>query len=221
MSLLVTAIAVGTGLLLGGWLGKGKRQLPAPKEPTPGSEPPASNPKSTPPPERKPSFDEGAIDWSVFPCALGDVVVRTLDHAEAWLEGGVVFREDAPAGVLFVAPEAGGEGAILAWPRPRRELGWLAPVRSGALTVGADPPSAIELDGARFERTRRLPLRMERIGTGAPDIGAQGILGEYRAASGEIALVVVAEGVARGWRGRMLGDGEYEIWGNAKRRTPD
>ena len=217
MSLLVTAIAVGTGLLLGGWLGKGKRQLPPPKESAPGSEARESPTKSAPPPSRELPFDESTIDWSVFPCALGDVVVRTFDHAEAWLAGGVVFREDAPAGVLFIAPEAGGEGAILAWPRPRRELGWLAPVRSGALAVGDDPPSAIELDGTRFERTRRLPLRMERVGTGAPDIGAQGILGEYRAASGEIALVVVAEGIARGWRGRMLGDGEYEIWGNARR----
>ncbi|HEY2516363.1 MAG TPA: hypothetical protein VGI39_36075 [Polyangiaceae bacterium] len=218
MSLLVTAIAVGTGLLMGGWLGRGKRQPPPPKLPAPGADARGANEKSARAPEREPSAEEeAAIDWGAFPCALGDVVVRTLDHTEAWLAGGVVFCEDAPAGVLFIAPERGGEGAILAWPRPRRELGWLTPVHSAALAVGDDPPSAIELDGVRFERTRRLPLRLERVGTGAPDMGAQGVVGEYRAASGEIALVVVAEGVARGWRGRMLGEGEYEIWGNAKR----
>ena len=144
--------------------------------------------------------------------------MRVIDGAEAWLAGALVLREDAPAAVLFIAPDASGERAIYVRPRPIAEIAWLTPVPRDALTVGAEPPSALEIEGVRFERNRRLPLRTQRVGTGTPDVGETAILGEYRAASGEVAIVIVTDGIARGWRGRRLGEGEFEVWDGEKAR---
>jgi hypothetical protein len=153
----------------------------------------------------------GAVDWSVFPCALGDVVVRASDGAEVWLAGALVLREDAPAAVIFIAPDASFDRAVYARPRPSEEITWLVPIASDAILVGSEPPSAIELDGARFDRVRRLPLRVERLGEAAPDVGATAILGEYASPSGEVVIVLVAAGV-RAWRGTKLGAGEFDVW---------
>jgi hypothetical protein len=157
-----------------------------------------------------------AIDWSVFPCGLGDVVVRTIDGAEAWAGGAIVLLEDAPAAVLFIAPDASGERAIYARPRPVTDLGWLTPIPRDAIVVGPEPPSALEIGRTRFDRKRRLPLRTRRLGSGAPEVGATAVLGEYTSASGDLAIVLAAEGVSRVWTGRRLGDDEYEVWRGGK-----
>jgi hypothetical protein len=159
------------------------------------------------------------IDWTSFPCALGDVVVRTIDGAEVWLQGAVVLREDAPAAVLFIAPDAGGDRAVYVRPRPSTEIAWLSEVPGDAMIVGAEPPSALEIEGVRFERNRRLPLRTECLGNGTPEVGEMAIVGEYGAASGDVAIVLVSGGVARAWRGRRLGEGEFEVWGPGERPT--
>jgi len=157
----------------------------------------------------------GAVDWSVFPCALGDVVVRASDGAEVWLAGALVLREDAPAAVLFVAPDVPSDRAVYVRPRPSEEIAWLSPVASDAILVGSEPPSAIELEGTRFDRVRRLPLHVERLGEGAPDVGATAILGEYASPTGEVVIVLVAAGV-RAWRGSRLGAGEFDVWRGGK-----
>jgi hypothetical protein len=214
----LSAIAVAGGLLVGRLVASRHKALPA------------RQPSERPPTPEEIALDEelsGAppvelaepVDWSVFPCALGDVVVRTIDGAEAWLAGAIVLREDAPAAVLFIAPDAAGERALYARARPSSELSWVAPVPPGALVVGTEPPSAIELAGTRFERARRLPLRADRAGTGAPDLGGIAIVGEYTAASGEVAIVILADGVSRAWRGRRLGEGEYEVWSVERARA--
>jgi hypothetical protein len=216
----LAAIAVAGGVAIGRWVAKRhKADVPAdaPPEPAKSTAPPAG-----PTPEEialeeeltgSPREEAGEpVDWGAFPCALGDVVLRNTDHAEAWLGGAIVLREDAPAAVLFIAPDASGERAIYVRARPRAELSWLSPVPRPALAVLAEPPSAIELDGVRFERGRRLPLRAQRVGTGAPDVAGTVIVGEYGSAAGEVAVVVVAEGVTRAWRGRVLGEGEYDVW---------
>ena len=192
-----------------------KKALPAAAASAPPEDAPAPEGEGT----TKMGTEEAAVDFGAFPCALGDVVLRTHDHAEAWLAGAIVLFEDAPAAVLFVAPDAAGERAIYARPRPSAELAWLAPVRRDALLVGAEPPSAIEIEGVRFERRRRLPFRTRRVGTGAPDVGETAIVGEYDAAAGGMAIVVIADGVGRAWQGRRLGPGEYEVWGGDRNRA--
>ncbi len=153
-----------------------------------------------------------AVDWSLFPCALGDVVVRASDGAEVWLAGALVLREDAPAAVVFIAPDASFDRAVFARPRPSDGIVWLAPIANDAILVGGEPPSAIELEGVRFDRVRRLPLHVERVGEGAPDVGPSAILGEYTSPEGEVVIVLVAAGV-RAWRGKRLAAGEFEVWG--------
>jgi hypothetical protein len=159
--------------------------------------------------------DKGGGSFRSFPCAVGDVIVRATDGAEAWLAGAVVLREDAPVAALFVAPDAkaaGGDRAIYARARPVTHVDWLVPTAPESLAALSEPPSALEIDGVRFDRVRRLPLRAAREGTNAPDVGATAIVGEYAAPGGEVALILVSDGHARAWRGRRLAAGDYEVW---------
>ncbi|MGO8992964.1 MAG: hypothetical protein ACLQVI_06530 [Polyangiaceae bacterium] len=217
MIAVLSAIAVAGGLLIGRLVAVRHQRKELPQAgPVPAAQ-------ATREPGTEPVLEEGRVveervDWSAFPCALGDVIVRSIDGAEAWLGGAIVLREDAAAVVLFIAPDASGERAVYVRPRPSAEIVWLAPVAREAVAVGAEPPSALEIDGTRFERNRRLPLRTQRVGTGAPDVAGTAIVGEYSAASGEVAIVVIAEGVARGWRGRRLREGEFEVWGGGEER---
>ena len=162
------------------------------------------------------------VDWATFPCALGDVVLRTSDGKDVWLAGALVLRENAPAAVLFVAPDAsgaGGDRAVYVRPRPVTEIMWLEPIQHESLVVGSEPPTAIELDGVHFQRVRRLPLRAERVGEGAPDVGATVLLGEYASDRGDVALLLVAER-AFAWRGSRLAEGDYDVWRPEKSTSP-
>ena len=154
-------------------------------------------------------------DWSDFPCALGDVVSR-LGTDERWLAGVIVFSEDRPAAALFIAPEAGGDRAIFARPKPIDELLWLEPIPRDALLVGAEPPTSLEVFGLRYERTRRLPLRAERAGAGAPDVGDTVILAEYTSSGDERLVLVTGGGSSRAWRGSAIGPGMYDVMASGK-----
>ncbi len=236
----VSAIAVAGGLFVGRWVAaRIQRRALASGEASEASDPneatqaraPNEPPRASARPataqagdgahdddRSEPARSAQAFDWRVFPCALGDVVMRTFDDAEAWPAGAVVLREDAPAAVLFIAPDAAGDRAIYARPRPNEELAWLTPVAREAALVGAEPPSTLEVEGTRYERRRRLPLRAERWGTGTPEIQGTTLVGEYDAPAGEVVIVLISDGVARAWRGRRLGPSEYEVW-NGERTT--
>ena len=91
-------------------------------------------------------------------------------------------------------------------------LAWLAPLAAGAFTRRmGDPPQALEHAGAHFERTRRLPVRVQRLGTGAPEVGATAVLGEYAGAGLERLVVVVGSSAALAWRGVALSKAEYDV----------
>jgi hypothetical protein len=155
------------------------------------------------------------IDYARFPCAVGDVVVRSDRDEEAWLAGAIVLFEGAlPAACLFVAPDIAGDGAVYARARPDEALGWLSPV---LVEVGREPPSAIEIEGVRFDRARRLPMRVERDGDRTPDLGSTVIVGEYTAPGGLAAIVLAGRIETLAWRGVKLAHGEYDVWrGGAK-----
>jgi hypothetical protein len=161
------------------------------------------------------------IDAHRFPCVVGDVVVRLdagggeEERDEAWLAGAIVLREDAQAAcVLFIAPDAGGDRAVYARSRPDETLAWLAPV---AVEVGREPPSALEIGGARFERVRRLPMRAAVLGEHAPDLGATVLVGEYAGAGGAVAVVLAGSVESRVWRGVKLAKDDYEVWKSGER----
>jgi len=152
-----------------------------------------------------------------FVCRLGDVLLRRVEGDEAWLAGALVLAEERPVAALFIAPEAHGDRAIFV-PGPKQTvLTWLAPVAAGELgfaslvTPGGEPPRTLEHGGTRFERTRRLPVRVERLGTGAPHVGKRAIIGEYAAAGAERLLVIAGADAALAWRGVAMTEGEYDV----------
>jgi len=166
VSVVLTSLLLVGGVFLGRWIatggGPGRRPELPPKDEPRALEP--LMPKS-PPKKKEP-------DLVGFPCALGDVVARVgALGEERWLAGAIVFSEERPAGVLFVAPEAGGDRAVFAWPAPSTAIVWLEPVAREEVAPFIEPPTSLEVHGMRYERARRLPLRAQRIGAGAPDVG--------------------------------------------------
>ena len=208
MITLITAVALGllTGRVVGSWMNRYKKQaavaLQAP---------------------RASSQLKGATDDRLkgLPCALGDVIV--LAHGEeAWLAGAILLQERVAhadgggdptrtSAALFVAPDRGQERAVYACPDPASSLDWLWPLSPDALSIGTEPPSALEHEGERFERTRRLPLALTLVGEGAPDLGTDAVVGEYEGGSGARLLVVIGRGSTRIWRGRRLEQGMYDV----------
>jgi hypothetical protein len=207
LSLLVVSCSLAAGILIGRAIARALRRPPADGAPssaaTPGR---AMSPGNVGEADSKTSVDplEG------FFCHLGDVILAKTGE-EAWLAGALVFRERLPMAALFVAPEAGTDRAIFVRPMPETSLLWLAPTAEGSLEIGREPPSSLEHAQERFERTRRIPYRVERIGTGAPDVGLDVILAEYRAATGDRLIVITGAGQERAWRGRVLEEGTYDL----------
>jgi hypothetical protein len=145
-----------------------------------------------------------------FPCQLGDVVVRTMERDEAWLEGALVFEEQRPVAALFVAPEAGTDRALLA--REAEEgVVWLSPIAPRGLVLTSDLPSTLEHQGVLFERSRRLPVRVRRTGVGAPPVGERAVVAEYAGPASERIVVVIGSEQTRSWVGVALGRGDYDV----------
>jgi hypothetical protein len=155
--------------------------------------------------------DEGTDTLEGFACQLGDVVVRRVEGDEAWLAGALVLAEERPVAALFIAPVAGGERALLVPGPARSALTWLTPLADGEVALAGEPPRTIEQAGVRFERTRRLPVRVHRLGKGAPRVGPTAVFGEYEAHGSERLVVVVGSEAAFAWRGVALAEGEYDV----------
>jgi hypothetical protein len=146
-----------------------------------------------------------------FPCKVGDVVVRVAERDEAWLAGALLLEEERPVAALFVAPEAGGDRALFVRDAPGAGMTWLAPLEKGTLPLTKDPPHALEHEGHRFERTRRLPVRVSRLGTGAPSVGDRAVVAEYAGAAAERLLVVAGSEETLAWKGVALREDEYDV----------
>ncbi|MEO8799889.1 MAG: hypothetical protein ABI551_18480 [Polyangiaceae bacterium] len=191
MSIILTAVGVASGLAVGRWLQR-RRQVGQPARPNVVADAAVPRPETT--------------DWDRFTCRLGDVVVHP-DGAEAWLAGALVFLEDAPAAVLFVAPEAKADRAVFLRTKPSTELLWLAPVDVEVFKASAvEPPTAVELYGEAYERVRRLPMRVRREGEGAPDLGETAIVAEYKSVRSEEKRMISVSGGghARAWSGTRI-----------------
>lgn len=186
-----------------------EREVPTPDDPSKRPAASASEEARTKRRRLPPKGDEVRLDG--FVCQLGDVILRHTGE-EAWLAGGLVLSEDLPIAVLFVAPDAGHDCAIYVRARPRDSIWWLEPLDPTAVLVGGAPPNAVEHQGIRFERARRLPLRPRRIGVGAVDVGDEVVIAEYSSAGAERLLVLKGtSGVVRAYRGEELADGSFEV----------
>ena len=110
-----------------------------------------------------------------------------------------------------MAPEAGGDRALYVSEGAGATIAWLAPLAEGTIPPTREPPHAVEHEGARFERSRRLPMRASRVGSGAPWPGEQTIVAEYTGPGAERLLMVAGSEKLLAWRGVALGEGEYDV----------
>ena len=201
MSVLITSVLVGCGILVGRLIARGSS---AAKEAQPAQAPAPEEKKDDVKPQAPP-----APNLDAFPCKLGDVVLRGTGE-EAWLAGALVLREgDDPAAVLYFSPEAGGDCAVLARPASQ-EIAWLVEEKGVTVPLG-EPPTALEAGTDRYERRRRLPLRAERVGTGAPDLGKDVILAEYTGLGDDCLVVLATKDRVVAFRGPSLGAGAYDV----------
>jgi hypothetical protein len=213
VSILITSAAVAGGLAFGRWLSLRVTRREAGRAamlrsavpPTEDALP--TNPLPTTPPKKikmDPADDEEM--WARFPCRLGDVVVHPGGD-EAWLAGATILSEDVAAAILFVAPEAKNDRALYVLPKPSTDVTWLSPVAADAWTPPpTEPPTTIEIEGEPFERVRRLPFRAARIGEGAPELGADVLLAEYKSQRSleKRVISISGGGHARAWVGTII-----------------
>ncbi|MFO0567489.1 MAG: hypothetical protein U0263_17660 [Polyangiaceae bacterium] len=199
MSLVVAALVLGGGSLV---LGLAQRYVRAKR----GAKPETAGPLPAPPKsEREPSV---LARWG-FELEVGDVV--EIGGQELWFEEGWLLREgDEPVVALFRAHEA----AVVALPPPNGTLYVLDEVE---LVLPSDPPSSVESKGVRFERVRRLPVRVTALGKSAPLPWEEALLVEYRGLGRDALWVLGRGGRARAWQGRSVHPSEIVRWGGGER----
>jgi hypothetical protein len=165
----------------------------APAKPAPK---PAQKPAATSPP------------FATLPLALGDVVSAGPD--ERWLAGAVVARENGRVvGAVFLAPEGVVHHAVAVFAAPRKDIWWMSPEK---LDSPSEPPATIEIGGVAMPRKGRLPVELERLGQGAPDVGAEGLWAVYDLGR-QVSLVVASQGKVHAWSGTRLDEDEYDRLG--------
>jgi hypothetical protein len=153
----------------------------------------------------------GAGEWDGFAVKLGDVVVRRAERDEAWLASALLLSEQDVIAVLFLAPDAGGDHAVYARRGASQALTWLSPVQGEPHAPGAEPPYAIEQTGVRFERTRRLPVRVSSQGTPVPEVGDRALVAEYNGPGLSRLLMLAGDRSTLLWSGVELPAGEYDV----------
>ncbi len=175
-------------------------------------------------PEPEPAPDP----FAALPFRLGDVVQAARE--ERWLAGAILAREprepreprdprdprdprerDEVRVALFIAPEGAAQGVVAAFAPPRQDIYWMEPA---AAESPAEPPATLEIGGAPMQRRGRVPVALERLGQGAPRVGAEGLLAMYEGGAGTVAILLSSEGQTYAWSGRRFEAGEYERLGS-------
>ena len=131
---------------------------------------------------------------------------RGLARGRARLRGGATRR-----GALHRA-RGGGRPRHLRQARARAgRRGDLArsagPARRAGLALTGEPPhSRSSTLASATSASRRLPVKVERVGTGAPSVGSQAIVAEYAGAGPERLLVVAGAEQRLAWKGSLCGE---------------
>jgi hypothetical protein len=189
VSLLVTALLIGGGALAAG----AAVRLLARRKRAPLSEPALAAPLGAP------------LSESGFGVEQGDVI--SVPGRELWLEQGWLLREagEPIAAILFAR-----EATIVALPEPNRCIHLL---QQAELALPAEPPSALDHAGVRYERTRRLPVEIEVMPQSPEPPWPSALLVEYRGLANEVLWALVQSGSCSVWCGRALDAAEIERWG--------
>jgi hypothetical protein len=152
--------------------------------------------------------------FAVFPCAQGDVVLRS-DGREAWLAGAQVFSEAAALACLFQAPEARGDVFVYALAQSK-DLWWLAQVTPESVGLTAEPlsrdlPSVVAAADQVFERVRRVPLSVASYGETSVHIGAEALVAEYTGKHDMRLLLILGTRGLCVFSGELLQAFAYEV----------
>jgi len=147
-----------------------------------------------------------------LPLALGDVV--SADGSERWLAGACVgIDRDVVIGVLFFAPEGAKEKAVMVHAPPDRSILWLA--EAEAIAATDEPPATLELERTTLVRKRRVPVRLERVGHGVPELAETALWAIYEGPARDVAVVIAFGQTALAWKGTRYLEGEYDRLGPA------
>lgn len=173
---------------------------------------PPEEPKKPPPMTNKKGKTEPKVSdpLASLGLSLGDVV--SAEGEERWLAGAILARDTNIVAAVFIAPEGLAHRAVVAFPLPDRRIQWLAPAD---VDSPAEPPATLEIGGMVMRRRARLPVNLDRLGQGAPNVGASGVFSVYEAGGREAAVVITSEGKSFAWFGRHLDEGEYDRMGRA------
>jgi hypothetical protein len=193
VSLLVELLVVAGGLAVGRWLAQ--RLRPAAK-----ADAEKAGRDAVP---EMPGLD-------AFPCRLGDVVVRKLERDEAWIAGALILEEQRPVAALFIGPEVGSDRVIWAH-EADQGLTWLSSLRPDELLLPGEPPLAIEHAGVRFERRRRLPVRVRKLGDHVPPVGDSAVVAEYIGPGADRIVVLIGAEQTWLWRGTVLRRSDFDV----------
>jgi hypothetical protein len=159
-------------------------------------------------PARKQPSGPAVSPFAELPLALGDVVSSGSD--ERWLAGAVVAREGGRVvGALFLAPEGTAQKAVAVFAPPRKDIWWMSPTE---VASPSEPPATIEVAGVALSRKSRLPVTLERLGQGAPQVAEEGLWAVYDRGR-DVALVIASGGRAHAWSGLRMEEGEYDRLG--------
>lgn len=165
------------------------------------------NESDAPPPKPAKKAAVGS-PFAALPLSLGDVV--SANHDERWLAGAVVARDGGKViGALFLAPEGVEHKAVAVFAPPRKDIWWMSPAE---ISSPNEPPATIELEGVALPRKGRLPVTLERVGQGAPQVGDEGIWAAYDRGK-EVAIVIASQGKAWAWTGIRLEEEDYDRLG--------
>ena len=204
MTLLLDVAVIGGGILIGRWISRAVR---------------ARRGKASPAVEPSPREEPARPPFEGLPCALGDVVVRSAERDEAWLAGALVFEEAAPVSVLFVAPEAGADrGVYVRHDAPRRAARGSRPSRGARSHWPPSLPTRSSTRASATSEPRRLPVRVRRLGTGAPEVGPEAVVADYTAAGGRRLVVGAGKEQTHAWGGECVAVSRVEVLPRRRRR---
>lgn len=189
MSLLVTALVIGGGVVVAGVAARlairtKQKQKTSKQEPAPPS----------------------PLKAAGFALELGDVI--GVGGRELWLVSGWLLSEGNEA-IFAVLFSSGDEALVL------RPHGNALPVlvKETTIEIAEQAPNTLESDGVRFERARRLPVTLTALGDAPEPPWTETLVCEYRGLAGESLWLLGHGKFARAWQGRALSASEIELWG--------